>query len=180
MYRLYSASFIVCMPYFLPDCIERVDLVDLVVADQRADRRRHDENLRRHRAARPFARRQQRLRDDPLEHERELRAHLRLLVAREDVDDAVDRLGRASSCAAWRSARWPVSAIVSAAWIVSRSRISPIRMTSGSSRSAYLSAAREALRVGADLALVDDAALVAVDELDRIFDRDDVAAYAPC
>ena len=33
----------------------------------------------------------------------------------------------------------------------------------------------EALRVGADLALVDDAALVRVDELDRIFDRDDVA-----
>ncbi len=38
------------------------------------------------------------------------------------------------------SARCPVSAIVSAAWIVSRSRISPTRMTSGSSRSAYLSA----------------------------------------
>ena len=38
------------------------------------------------------------------------------------------------------NARWPVSAIVSAAWIVSRSRISPTRITSGSSRSAYLSA----------------------------------------
>ena len=33
---------------------------------------------------------------------------------------------------------------------------------------------REALGVGADLALVDDAALVAVDELDRVFHRDDV------
>ena len=32
----------------------------------------------------------------------------------------------------------------------------------------------EAGRVGADLALVDDAALVAVEELDRILDRDDV------
>ena len=37
-------------------------------------------------------------------------------------------------------ARWPVSAMVSAAEIVSRSRISPTRITSGSSRSAYLSA----------------------------------------
>ena len=36
--------------------------------------------------------------------------------------------------------RWPVSAMVSADWIVSRSRISPTRIVSGSSRSAYLSA----------------------------------------
>ena len=36
--------------------------------------------------------------------------------------------------------RWPVSAMVRAAWMVSRSRISPMRMTSGSSRRAYLSA----------------------------------------
>ncbi len=38
-------------------------------------------------------------------------------------------------------ARWPVSAIVRAAPIVSRSRISPISTTSGSCRKAYLSAA---------------------------------------
>ena len=36
------------------------------------------------------------------------------------------------------------------------------------------SAAAKLGRVGADLALVDDAALVAVEELDRILDRDDV------
>src|SRR2546429_75634 len=39
------------------------------------------------------------------------------------------------------NARWPVSAIVNAAPIVSKSRISPISTTSGSWRSAYLSAA---------------------------------------
>src|SRR5256885_13097062 len=33
---------------------------------------------------------------------------------------------------------------------------------------------REARRVGADLALIDDALLVAVDELDRVLHRDDV------
>ena len=37
----------------------------------------------------------------------------------------------------------------------------------------------EALSVGADLALVDEARLVVVDELDRIFHRDDVT-LAPC
>jgi len=39
------------------------------------------------------------------------------------------------------NARCPVSAMVSAAWMVSRSRISPTSTTSGSWRSAYLRAA---------------------------------------
>ena len=44
---------------------------------------------------------------------------------------------RSTECGAswvWSVAntRWPVSAAVSAVWIVSRSRISPTRMTSGS------------------------------------------------
>ena len=70
--------------------------------------------------------------------------------------------------------RWPVSAAVSAVPIVSRSRISPTRITSGSWRSAARRASREAEGVGADLALIDDAALVAVQELDRVLDREDV------
>ena len=70
--------------------------------------------------------------------------------------------------------RWPVSAAVSAVEIVSRSRISPTRITSGSSRRAAFSARREVQRVGADLALVDDALLVRVEELDRVLDREDV------
>ena len=37
-----------------------------------------------------------------------------------------------------------------------------------------LQAEREALRVGAELALVDDALLVLVQELDRVLDREDV------
>ena len=70
--------------------------------------------------------------------------------------------------------RWPVSAAVSAVEIVSRSRISPTRITSGSWRSAARSPSAKRRRVGADLALVDDAALVPVQELDRILDREDV------
>ena len=60
--------------------------------------------------------------------------------------------------------------------IVSRSRISPMRTMSGSSRSAARSARAEAQRVGVDLALVDETALVRMDVLDRIFDGDDVLA----
>ena len=74
--------------------------------------------------------------------------------------------------------RWPVSAAVSAVEIVSRSRISPRRITSGSWRSAPRSASAKPVGVAADLALVDDAALVLVQELDRVLDRDDVVACA--
>ena len=76
------------------------------------------------------------------------------------------------------NARWPVSAIVSAAWIVSRSRISPIRITSGSSRNAYLSALWKLLVSVPTSRWLTMQFLMAVDELDRVFDRDDVAACA--
>ena len=72
--------------------------------------------------------------------------------------------------------RCPVSAMRSADSIVSRSRSSPIRTMSGSSRSAARSAAGEPVRVAVHLALVDQAALVLVDVLDRILDREDVFA----
>ena len=70
--------------------------------------------------------------------------------------------------------RWPVSAAVSAVEIVSRSRISPTRITSGSWRSAARRPLANERRVGADLALVDDALAVPVQELDRVLDREDV------
>ena len=70
--------------------------------------------------------------------------------------------------------RWPVSAAVRAVEIVSRSRISPTRITSGSWRRAAFRARAKDCGVGADLALVDDALLVAVEELDRVLDGHDV------
>ena len=76
--------------------------------------------------------------------------------------------------------RWPVSAAVIAVEIVSRSRISPTRITSGSWRSTCFRALREPVRVGPDLALVHDAALVLVQELDRVLDRHDVARPLAC
>src|SRR5215216_3375530 len=58
--------------------------------------------------------------------------------------------------------RWPVSAASSATSIVSRSRISPTRITFG------------AWRVRVQLALVDRRAFVRVQEFDGVFDGDDV------
>ena len=72
--------------------------------------------------------------------------------------------------------RWPVSAALSAVWTVSSSRISPMRMTSGSWRRTRRRACLNEVGVHADLALVDERALVGVQELDRVLDRDDVLA----
>jgi hypothetical protein len=75
--------------------------------------------------------------------------------------------------------RWPVSAVSIAIATVSRSRSSPTRTMSGSSRSAARSASLNERCGCADLALVDQAALVLVHELDRILDRDDVIGAGP-
>ena len=72
--------------------------------------------------------------------------------------------------------RWPVSAAVSAVAIVSVSRISPTRITSGSWRKHMAERFGERLRVRADLALVDDRPVVGVQELDRVLDGHDVQA----
>ena len=95
MYSWYSASFIVCMPNFLPDCIERVDLVDLVVADQRADRRRARPGSRAAIARpRPCALGSSVCVTTPSSTNASCARTCDCWCAREDVDDAVDRLGR--------------------------------------------------------------------------------------
>ena len=86
--------------------------------------------------------------------------------------------GRSSMAAleAWivPNTRWPVSAACMAALNVSRSRISPTRMMSGSCRTACFSAVSQSITSMPDLALVDDALVVRERELDRVFDGDDV------
>ncbi len=62
----------------------------------------------------------------------------------------------------------------SAACIDSRSRISPIWMTSGAARIALFSARCVGLGIEPDLALIDDRHLVRMQELDRILDGNDV------
>ena len=62
-------------------------------------------------------------------------------TAREEVDHAAD-VSAASIVCIVEKTRWPDSAALSAVWAVSASRSSPIRITSGSWRSARRSAAR--------------------------------------
>ncbi len=72
-----------------------VDQVRLVLVDDAvADEGRADHHFDRRRAALAVDPRHQALRDDGLQHARELQADLLLLVRREDRDDAVDRFGR--------------------------------------------------------------------------------------
>src|SRR5204863_1161608 len=79
-------------PVLLARLHHRRDLLDLLVPNQRPDRGRHDEDLARHHPAAALGFLQQRLRDDALQHERQLGADLGLLVRREHIDDAVDAL----------------------------------------------------------------------------------------
>ena len=85
----------------------------------------------------------------------------------------------ASTVCRVESTRCPDSAAWRAVWAVSASRSSPTRITSGSWRSARRSACGNVAGVEPDLALVDDAAVVGVQDLDRVLDRDDVLAARP-
>ncbi len=109
--------------------------------------------------------------------ERQIHQQLAAALFGEEVDDAVKRLVGAVGVQRRQATGWPVSAkATTACSIVSRSRISPIRMTSGVLAQRVLEGDdAPAVGVDADLALGDDAVLVRVDELDRVFDRDDVA-----
>ena len=153
---------------------QRVDLVRLALADQVAHARRGHEHLGRDAAALAVGGRQQRLGDDALEADRELRADLALLGGREDVDDAVDRSAARPGCGAWRRrggrSRPRSAPCRSSPW----SRISPTRITSGSWRSA---AFRPAAKLGASWPIsrwLTMQRLWRVQELDRVLDREDV------
>ena len=76
----------------LADLHLRIDLVDLVLADQVPDGGVRDHHLDGQHAPGTARLADQVLRHHPLEHERQLGADLRLLVRGEDVDDAVDGL----------------------------------------------------------------------------------------
>ena len=71
------------------------------------------------------------LADDSFQSAGELQADLFLLGRRKDGDDALNGFGGVESVQV-ESTRWPVSAARMAVEMVSRSRISPTRTTSGS------------------------------------------------
>ena len=145
----------------------------LALADQVADRRRRHQHLGGDGAPHPVGGRQQLLGDDALQGDRELRAHLALLLGREDVDDPVDRLrgrlgvqgGEDEVAGLGRGQRGGDRLQV--AHLADQDHVGVL--SQGGAQ-----AEREVGRVGADLALVDDRAFVLVQELDRVLDREDV------
>ena len=145
----------------------------LALADQVADRGGRHEDLAGGDAARAVQRRQQLLRDDALQGDRELHADLLLLLGREDVDDAVDRLrrvlrvqGREDEVAGLRRGQRGVDRL-QVAHLADEDHVGVLAQRA-------LQRAGEGLGVRPDLALVDDALLVPVQELDRVLDREDV------
>ncbi len=151
-----------------------VDLVDLVLADQVADRRvRHAGSPCAQRPSLAAGPRQQRLAEDALEHERQLGADLRLLVGGEDVDDAVDRLRRRVGV---QGGEGQVAGLGDAQRRLDRLQVAHLADQHDVRVLAQHRAqgVGEAVGVGAELALVDDALLVRVQVLDRVLDGDDV------
>ena len=85
------------LPFFLADLNHAGDLVRLAFANEVRDRRVDHQNFQRGNAARFVDPLEKVLRDDAFERFGERGANLVLLVGRENVDDAVDRFGRARS-----------------------------------------------------------------------------------
>ena len=150
------------------------DQVCLVgIRDVLADRAGHDQHLYR-RDEPALHRRDEPQRNYALERGGQHQADLLLLVRREEVDDAADRLGRVDGVQRRqhevadlsRSQRCRDSLVVAHltdqddVWVLSHHVAQRFFVAVG---------------VDSDLALVDDALLVLVQHLDRVFDRDDVA-----
>ena len=168
-----SAASIVCMPGGAARLQDGRDLVGLALADEVADRRRGHEHLAGADPPGAIGGGQQLLRHDALQRDRQLHADLVLLAAGEGVDDAVDRLRgvlgvqrREHEVAGLRRGQG------------GRDRLDVAHLADeddvGVLAQRPLERKGEALGVGAELALVDEAALVGVQELDRVLDRHDV------
>ena len=152
---------------------QRVDLVRLALADQVAHARGRDEHLGRDAAAEAVGGRDQRLGHDALEADRQLRPDLALLGRREDVDDAVHGLRRVLGV---QRGEDEVAGLGRGQGRADRLHVAHLADEDhvGVLAQRGLQAEREGRRVRPQLALVDDALLVVVQELDRVLDREDV------
>ncbi len=166
IHRLHAQS-------FLSRLHGRVDLVHLVVTNQVPDRRRRHEDLETDDAPGPLRATQQRLADDALEHHRELGADLSLLVRREHIDHAVDRLRRRVGV---QRGEGEVPRLRDPQRGLDRLEVPHFADQDDIRVLAERGAQRGAERrgVGMHLALVHEAVLVLVDVLDRVLDRENV------
>jgi hypothetical protein len=157
------------------DLHRRRDLVGLALADQVAHGGRADQHLDR-RGATAADLVEQHLRRDAEQRLRHHGAHLRLLVGREHVDDAVDGLGRARRV---HRAEHEVTGLgggererdgLEVAKLADQDHVGVLAQTAAQR-------VGERLGLGADLALVDQRALRLVHELDRVLEGEDVTRH---
>ena len=147
--------------------------MDLVLANQIPNRRRRHEDLERDHATSAARLRQQRLTDDPLEHERQLSPDLRLLMRRKHVDDAVNRLRRRVRV---QRAERQVACLGDPKRRLGGFEVAQLADENDVRILAQRRTERfgKSMRVGMHLSLIDEAAFVLMDVLDRIFDRENV------
>src|SRR5664279_2852023 len=147
----------------------RVDLVRLTLADQVPDRGGGDEHFGGDGATTTVGGLAQCLADDALQRAGELHPDLLLLVGREHVDDAVDRLGGVLGV---QGGEDEVAGLGGGERY--RDGLQVPHLTDeddvGVLPQHVLEGVPEGVRVLADLALVDHAGLVPVQELDRVLD----------
>src|SRR5580704_6484009 len=156
----------------------RVDLVNLVFADQVTDSRRGNQDFHHHRTSAAVSAGQERLTENPFQYHGELRANLRLLVSGKNVDDTID--GRGSRVRVQRG-KGQVAGFGDAERGFDRFQVSHfsdehhvgVFTERGTQR------VRERMGVRVNFALVDQALLVVVEEFDRILDGDHVL-FALC
>ena len=156
----------------------RVDLVGLALADEVADRRRGDQHLGGDDPPTTVGGLREGLADHALQGHRQLGAYLLLLVRREHVDDAVDRLGgvlgvqgREDQVAGLGRGQRHRDGL-QVAHLADQDDVGVLAQH-------VLERVGEGPGVLADLALVDQAALVLVQELDRVLDGHDVVLAGP-
>ena len=150
----------------------------LRVHDHVVDAAGHDEDLAAGDAAVAVRGADEALGDDALQRAGDHRARLRLLVGREEVDDAVDRLRGVDRV---QRREHEVAGLGGGQRRVDRLLVAHLA-DEDDVRVLAQDAAQRALEgagVHADLALVDDRVAVAVQELDRVLDRDDVLVHRP-
>ena len=156
--------------FILPGLHHRIDLVDLVFADQVADSGVWHQYFESHYAAVARCLRQQGLAENAFEHQRKLRPDLGLLSGRENVDDTVDRrIGRIRV----KRCKGQMAGFCDSQGHLDRFEVThfadqhDVRILAkcGSESGA------ERMCVGGDLTLIDDTILVIVEKFDRVLDR---------
>ena len=154
-----------------------LELIELALADEIRGRRRIHEDLKRGYPALLVGALQELLRDDPAQRRREHGAHVRLLVGRKRVHEAIHglrravRVQRAHHEDAHLGRRDGDAHGLMVAQFTDQNHIRILAQS-------RMQCACEACAVHADLALADEAALPLMHELNRILDREDVSLHA--